>query len=85
MEALIAAVDAAGQRSRRQLPTVIDGLNEAEDPRDWKGPLASLDEILRRYSTKLTIRKQDAGESFGQRHKVFQSVKRLEGSRIVNG
>jgi len=49
MEALLAAVDAAGQRARRRLPVVIDGLNEAEDPRDWKSPLASLLEVLRRY------------------------------------
>ncbi|MBU4533437.1 MAG: hypothetical protein KJ650_07415 [Firmicutes bacterium] len=55
MEALIAAVDAAGQRAHRRLPIVIDGLNEAEDPRNWKGPLASLDEILRRYPYVLVI------------------------------
>ena len=35
-ESLMAAIDAAGQRSRKRLPIVIDGLNEAEDPRDWK-------------------------------------------------
>jgi len=49
MEALIAAIDAAGQRAHRRLPIVIDGLNEAEDPREWKAPLASLNEILRAY------------------------------------
>ncbi|PYT04389.1 MAG: hypothetical protein DMF60_15510, partial [Acidobacteria bacterium] len=37
MEALVGALDAAGQRARRRLPIVIDGLNEAEDLRDWKG------------------------------------------------
>ena len=49
MEALVAAVDAAGQRAHRRLPIFIDGLNEAEDPRDWKTSLASLEETLRRY------------------------------------
>jgi hypothetical protein len=49
MEALVAAVDAAGQRAHRRIPIVIDGLNEAEDPRDWKAPLASLHETLRQY------------------------------------
>ena len=55
MEALIGAVDAAGQRARRRLPIVIDGLNEAEDPRDWKGPLAALTEILHRYPYVLVV------------------------------
>lgn len=41
-EALIAAVNATGERSGRRLPIVIDGLNEAEDPRLWKVYLESL-------------------------------------------
>lgn len=55
MEALLAAVDAAGQRARKRLPIVIDALNEAEDPRDWKGPLASLGEMLQRYPYVLVV------------------------------
>jgi hypothetical protein len=55
MDALVAAVDAAGQRAHRRLPVVIDGLNEAEDPRDWKNALASLDEMLSRYPHVLTV------------------------------
>jgi hypothetical protein len=55
IEALVAAVAAAGQRAGRRLPIVIDGLNEAEDPRDWKGGLASLVEILRPYPHVLVI------------------------------
>ncbi len=55
MEALLAAVDAAGQRARRRLPVVIDGLNEADDPRDWKAPLASLLEVLRRYPYAVVV------------------------------
>ena len=48
-EALIAAVDAAAQRHKTRLPIVIDGLNEAEDPRDWKDQLASLSVTLEIY------------------------------------
>jgi ABC-type oligopeptide transport system ATPase subunit len=55
MEALIAAVDAAGQRSHRRLPIVIDGLNEAEDPRKWKALLAVLREVLPRYPYVLVV------------------------------
>lgn len=49
-EALVAALDAAGERATCRLPLVIDGLNEAEDPRDWKTQLASLDVTLQQYS-----------------------------------
>ncbi len=55
MEGLIAALDAAGQRAKRRLPIVIDGLNEAEDPRDWKNQLASIDELLRKYPYVLMV------------------------------
>jgi hypothetical protein len=55
MEALLAAIDAAGQRACRRLPVVIDGLNEAEDPREWKASLAALDILLRRFANVLVI------------------------------
>ena len=54
-EALVASLDAAGQRAGRRLPIVIDGLNEAEDPRDWKGPLASVDVIMKKYPYVLVV------------------------------
>ena len=54
-EALVAAVEAAGERARRRLPIVIDGLNEAEDPRDWNAPLAALPVLLSRYPHVLVI------------------------------
>ncbi len=38
-ERLVEALDAAGQRVGRRLPVIIDGLNEAEDPRNWKDVL----------------------------------------------
>jgi hypothetical protein len=55
MEALLAALDAAGQRASRRLPLVIDGLNEAEDPREWKALLAAVDTLLRRFANVLVV------------------------------
>lgn len=55
MQALVAAVDAAASRARRRLPVVIDGLNEAEDPRDWKRPLATLDVLLKKHPGVLLV------------------------------
>ena len=54
-EALVAAVDAAGRRAGRRLPIVIDGLNEAEDPRNWKGQLASMNALLDQYPYVLVV------------------------------
>jgi hypothetical protein len=54
-EKLIAAVDGAGLRQGKRLPIVIDGLNEAEDPRDWKDQLASLSVVLERYANTQVI------------------------------
>ena len=65
MESLLAAVDAAGRRAGKRLPIVIDGLNEAEDPRKWKALLASVDETLRKYPHVLlvtTVRPEFIGE-----------------------
>jgi hypothetical protein len=55
MEALLAALDAAGARAGRRLPLVVDGLNEAEDPRDWKDGLATLRNVLHRYPYVLVV------------------------------
>lgn len=54
-EALVAAVDAAGQRAGHRLPIVIDGLNEAEDPRDWKPAFSVLNAILPTYPHVLLV------------------------------
>jgi len=43
---LIEAVDAAGQRAGKRIPIVIDGLNEAEDPRNWVAELARAEALL---------------------------------------
>lgn len=55
MEALIAAVDAAGQRAQKRLPIFIDGLNESEDPRTWKPLLAALETTLPKYPYVLLV------------------------------
>ncbi len=55
MEALLAALDAAGQRAKRRLPIVIDGLNEAEDPRAWKPLLASLGTVATQFPYVLVL------------------------------
>ena len=54
-EELLAALDAAGGRAGRRLPLVIDGLNEAQDPRIWKRLLARLIPILDRYPCVLLV------------------------------
>ena len=46
-ERLVEAMDAAGHRAGRRLPIVIDGLNESEDPRNWKDLLSRADELLK--------------------------------------
>lgn len=55
MESLLAALDSAGQRARQRLPLVIDGLNESEDPRQWKPLLASLEATLAKYPYVLLV------------------------------
>ncbi len=55
MEALLAAVDAAGQRAQKRLPIFIDGLNESEDPEAWKPLLAALETTLAKYPYVLLV------------------------------
>ncbi len=54
-EALVATLDAASQRARRRLPLVIDGLNEAEDPRDWKRSLSEAEAVLKKHPGVLLV------------------------------
>lgn len=64
-ERLVEALDAAGQRTGRRLPIVIDGLNESEDPRDWKDCLYRAEELLSKFPYVLlvvTLRNQFAGD-----------------------
>ncbi|ANV88914.1 NACHT domain-containing NTPase [Picosynechococcus sp. PCC 7117] len=62
IEMLLAAVDAAGKRACCRLPIVIDGLNEAENPKDWKPELASLSEIVKKYPNVLVVCTLRTGE-----------------------
>jgi hypothetical protein len=55
MVALLAALDAAAQRSGCRLPLVIDGLNEAEDPRDWRPLLAELQVQLGKFPSVMVV------------------------------
>lgn len=52
---LVEAVDAAGQRAGKRIPIVIDGLNEAEDPRNWRDELSRADELLKDFPYVLLI------------------------------
>ncbi|MCQ4299784.1 hypothetical protein NAV11_07655 [Pseudomonas songnenensis] len=52
---LVEAVDAAGQRAGKRIPIVIDGLNEAEDPRNWRDELARAEEFLEDFPYVLLV------------------------------
>ncbi|MBM2886400.1 hypothetical protein JFK97_18580 [Chromobacterium phragmitis] len=52
---LVEALDAAGQRAGKRIPIVIDGLNEAEDPRRWKDELFRADELLKDFPYVLLV------------------------------
>lgn len=54
-ETLVAALQVAGDRNGRRIPIVIDGLNEAEDPRNWKPALAVASDILSKYPNVFLI------------------------------
>jgi hypothetical protein len=54
-EALLAAVDAAAARAQCRLPIVIDGLNEAENPNDWKPLLERALVQLKDYPSVLLV------------------------------
>lgn len=62
IENLFAAVDAAAKRSKCRLPIVIDGLNEAENPKDWRNQLATINETLKGYPNVLVVCTLRTGE-----------------------
>ena len=56
---ILEAVEAAGERSGTRIPVVIDGLNESEDPANWKAELKRLKVALsdfRHVVVVITIR-----------------------------
>jgi hypothetical protein len=75
MNGLLAALNAAAQRNKCRLPLVIDGLNEAEDPREWKPLLASLIESLREFPRVLVVCTLRTGGR-GNRERNFSSSTR---------
>jgi hypothetical protein len=52
---VLAAVDAAAQRAGARLPLVIDGLNEAEAPKEWLPLLRQLFTLLPAYPNVLVV------------------------------
>ena len=62
MESLLSSLDAAGKRAGCRLPVLIDGLNEAENPKDWKPALYSLSEIVKGYPNVLVVCTLRTGE-----------------------
>ena len=62
IEELVASLDAAGKRANCRLPVVIDGLNEAENPSDWKYALAQFGKVLEKYPNVLVVCTLRTGE-----------------------
>lgn len=66
-QALLVALDAAADRGNCRLPIIIDGLSEAEEPREWKPELETALELLKDYPNVLFICTLRTGER--ERHK----------------
>ncbi len=79
IENLIGALDAAAKRAKCRLPLVIDGLNEAEDPKEWKPLLAQLSEIANNFSNVLIVCTLRTGER--RRHDRFGTLINQEATR----
>lgn len=54
-KALVSALDVAAYRADCRLPIVIDGLSEAEEPREWKPELERALELLKDYPNVLLV------------------------------
>ncbi|MFK5894553.1 MAG: hypothetical protein QM504_15135 [Pseudomonadota bacterium] len=65
---LIAAVDAVGTREGCRLPIVIDGLNEAQDPREWKPLLEEIRPVLQKFKNVVLICTLRTGERSRYHH-----------------
>lgn len=52
---LLESLDAAGARIGERIPIVIDGLNDAEHPSEWRAQLSQLAPILSRYEHVLMV------------------------------
>ncbi|MGK0173907.1 MAG: hypothetical protein ACI9AT_000269 [Ulvibacter sp.] len=67
-EALISAVNSVGERSSRRLPIVIDGLNEAQDPREWKDLFESTLPVLKKYPNVVLVCTLRTAEKSSKNH-----------------
>ncbi|HCH1698342.1 TPA: ATP-binding protein [Vibrio parahaemolyticus] len=74
-EMLVSALDSAGERNKCRVPIVIDGLNEAEDPREWKGLLASTKTTLEKYPNVVLICTLRNGEGARKSHGAARAKK----------
>lgn len=62
IEDMLSALDAAGKREACRLPVLIDGLSEAEDPRNWKSELSRLSQLIKNYPNVLVVCTLRTGE-----------------------
>jgi len=82
-DCLLAAVDSAAKRAKCRLAIVIDGLNEAEDPRCWKDPLAQLMEQIKEYPNVLVVCTLRTGELSRGYNFRYQNVDQRESFAIA--
>lgn len=77
-ELLLSALNSFGERENCRIPVVIDGLNEAQDPRDWSGLLEEANTQLKKYPNVVllcTLRpKIEADRFYPGAHKGYESI-----------
>ncbi len=61
-EQLLTALDSAAKREKCRLPLIIDGLNEAENPKNWKDILLEIQEQIKAFPNVLIICTLRTGE-----------------------
>lgn len=67
-EALVSAINSVGERVNRRIPIVIDGLNEAQDPREWKDLLESALPVIKKYPNVVMVCTLRTAEKVSKRH-----------------
>ncbi|MGH1439098.1 MAG: hypothetical protein ACRBBR_03210 [Cellvibrionaceae bacterium] len=67
-EALVSAINSVGERVDRRIPVVIDGLNESQDPREWKWLLESALPIIKKYPNVVMVCTLRTAEKSSKRH-----------------
>lgn len=73
MEKMISSLDAAAKRAGCILPIVIDGLNEAENPKEWKDVLSYIQTTVKNYPNVLvvcTLRTGEHKRTYWSRHET---------------